>query len=812
VHLPLRHISITNFRRLSGNVRLPLDAPVVLIHGPNGAGKTSVLAAIELALTGAIQSLEHLDPRYFAHLPYYGKQFAALEIAVAVSENESTAPGVMTVGPAGLAGAPPALDLAARQFYTERAYLDQVSLGRLLEIYQHTEENQESSLARFVNELLGLDQLDALIDGLADVTDVRRLKKLVSVYGEAEATAESAKNRFDAAVARRAAVNSTLATKTAELTSVLAAVGLSDVDVSGSDGMFDFLDRLASQAQADGAANERVAESLVQLRGRMEGLANRPSHLRSEEAREQQAAADDAWGRWAVAAEPSLRTHVRDASDLSLPVPGSTLPLHLQVQELRRVVAQEVDRLERQLAEDRRVIAEWAVSTQKIWELRMAVTSLDSQIAQREVRAGSLATGLAALREHTDANICPICDRDFSELQYGSLRSHIDQKIEDLTSEGHSLRALISRRDALRTELATTISYQEELRGSPVEAESLQAIEARIERLVNFRSRLESSQGTVAEGVELDQRLRIARSEAGDFGALDLERRNIEARLEEIAHELGVEGRVQGESIEPAWARLGEMVASAQAASSNRREAITRARQGIEELTELREEHSQLTATIAYEAETKRSADFQVAEAERRRGKAKDVRTAASETRAAIVERVFNESLNGVWRDVFVRLAPSEQFIPTFGIPEPGKHALKFSLETVRRGGGTAGSPGTMLSAGNLNTAALSLFVALHLAVEPALPCLVFDDPIQSMDEVHIAQFAGLLRLLAKQHHRQVLLAIHERELFQYLTLELSPAFEGDELITIELGADPDTATAASVERIVWRPDQAVAM
>ena len=50
-----------------------------------------------------------------------------------------------------------------------------------------------------------------------------------------------------------------------------------------------------------------------------------------------------------------------------------------------------------------------------------------------------------------------------------------------------------------------------------------------------------------------------------------------------------------------------------------------------------------------------------------------------------------------------------------------------------------------MLSAGNLNTAALSLFLALHLAVEPRLPCLLLDDPVQAMDEVHIAQFAAVL-------------------------------------------------------------------
>jgi len=75
------------------------------------------------------------------------------------------------------------------------------------------------------------------------------------------------------------------------------------------------------------------------------------------------------------------------------------------------------------------------------------------------------------------------------------------------------------------------------------------------------------------------------------------------------------------------------------------------------------------------------------------------------------------------------------------------------------------------------------------------------------MDEVHISQFAALMRVLAKQHDRQIVLAIHERELFQYLRLELSPAFEGDELITIELSNEADGGTIAAATRHTWNPD-----
>ena len=116
-----------------------------------------------------------------------------------------------------------------------------------------------------------------------------------------------------------------------------------------------------------------------------------------------------------------------------------------------------------------------------------------------------------------------------------------------------------------------------------------------------------------------------------------------------------------------------------------------------------------------------------------------------------------------------------------------------------------------MLSAGNLNTAALTLFLALHLSVAPTLPWLVIDDPVQSMDEVHIAQFAALLRTLSKQHGRQVIIAVHEKPLFDYLTLELSPAFQNDRLITVEMGRTASGATIVNYEPMIWRPDTAIA-
>jgi exonuclease SbcC len=144
---------------------------------------------------------------------------------------------------------------------------------------------------------------------------------------------------------------------------------------------------------------------------------------------------------------------------------------------------------------------------------------------------------------------------------------------------------------------------------------------------------------------------------------------------------------------------------------------------------------------ITVEADARRRVEE--AEAASSEAVARTVLYASTEVRTQVVQRAFTQSLNRVWMELFSRLAPNEGFIPSFGIPKSSKTGLDLTLRTVHREGWEGGSPQMMLSAGNLNTAALSLFLALHLAVDPVISCLVFDDPVQAMDEVHVAQFAA---------------------------------------------------------------------
>ncbi len=79
------------------------------------------------------------------------------------------------------------------------------------------------------------------------------------------------------------------------------------------------------------------------------------------------------------------------------------------------------------------------------------------------------------------------------------------------------------------------------------------------------------------------------------------------------------------------------------------------------------------------------------------------------------------------------------------------------------------------------------------------------------MDDLHVAQFAALLRTLSKGLGKQIVVAVHERALFDYLTLELSPAFAGDSLLAVEISRNFDGETIADPRFFEFEVDKAVA-
>lgn len=800
--VPIRRLMVSDFRCIEGTRELPFDAPVVLIHGPNGTGKTSILSALELALTGGIRSMERQSDRYRAHLPFFGQSFATVRADVAHDLRAGT-PGVpLTVNGARLDGTP-AFREAAAKFYAERCYLDQASLGRLLDLYQARSGNEQTALEQFVNELLGLEKLDALRNGLSEALDFRLLRRLAAGLDEADREAKAVSTRLKEESALLAEARTDLASARAASRDAIAGLHPVALDDIADRDLLGFIHAALKNdtTSAESAFAVAIHQELIALGGRISAQSARPTTQRIQEARSALLAAtvdNEAWE-----ATDAVRARAWEAAAQAAGANLRSEP-RVAVEKAASLVLLELDDASKVRAQLESVGAQLEAD-------RAELDGLQTRLADAHEHSSALVESLAALRTVVDdSNRCPICDRDFSEIGAHSLLAHIDAKLADLTNHGQQLVALRDERDELAARVARAEAQYALLTARLLPADQEQALRGRYTTLVELTAQVEGIEAAQRNGARLERRVRELKQSLDNLKAASSEERHISSELARYASLLQVPAPAASDSLQSASADLVGRAEAEVARLTNTANQYRKAATEADRLAAAIERESDLVQRVANLAERKTQWDDRIVEAKRRQAVAREVHEAATRARATIVHRVFTRSLNDVWKSVFTRLAPNEGFIPRFGIPSATKKSFDIKLETLHRGGAASGPPQMMLSAGNLNTAALSLFLALHLAVDPIVPCLVFDDPVQAMDEVHVAQFAGLIRLLAKQNDRQVIIAVHERELFDYLALELSPAFEGDELITIELG-DRAIDDDQGVTRHKWTPDPAIA-
>ncbi len=800
--VPVRRLVVSDFRRIEGTREFPLDAPVVLIHGPNGTGKTSVLSALELALTGEIRSMERHSEHYRAHLPFLGQSYATVRVDVS-QEIQGGIPGApLTVSGSRLEGTP-ALSQAAAKFYTERCYLDQSSLGRLLDLYQAREGSEQTALEKFVNELLGLEKLDALLSGLSDANDFRLLKKLAAGVDEADREAKAATADLKEKTAMRADARAEVANARQATRDALTELDLGPAD---SDTDVELVERVQRALKDDTTADEladaeRLHQELIALGGRISALVERPTAQRIDETRKALASANAAkeeWGRTDSAKIDAWEERAQAAGVDLRALPGAA------VQHATQLIVKELEA-------GAEVEARAASVGTELVAGRAELDALQKRLSDAHEGSSALVEGLTALRSVVDAsNICPLCDRDFAEVHTHSLRAHVDAKLDELTSHGQQLVKLRTERDELAAQVSRLEVRHTQLTGQTLSAEQRQVLQQRHSTLSQLASEAAGIEAAKSNGTELTERVRNLQQTLHELEAAASEDIHIRSELHRYATLLTLTVEPTFDSFQTVCSELLETAKARVLLLADKAKHYQNAKAEAARLTTVLEREQAAAQSVADAVERKKQWDDRIAEAKRRQAIAREVREAATQTRTDIVHRVFTESLNEVWKTVFTRLAPNEGFIPSFGIPSATKKTFDINLETTHRNGEAGGPPQMMLSAGNLNTAALSLFLALHLAVQPVVPCLVFDDPVQAMDEVHVAQFAGLIRLLSKQNGRQVIIAVHERELFDYLALELSPAYAGDELITIELGERADDEDQG-INRHTWVPDVAIA-
>ena len=801
-------LTAIDFRSLRGTVTVPMDSPVVLIHGRNGAGKTSLLTAMELGLTGNLASLSRLDPQFQEHLVH----------KEAVSKKGSVSIGVHGLGvefPAGhfdIHGhkftGKAALDPVLTRHFSERCYLAQSTLTRLLEIYEGKSANG-TALTRFVKELLGLDALDALINGLYDAGDVRRLRGHAVSFWDIREQLPS----LDDELSRLAKELTAAEGQATQLTQSARERLTPHWPEVASFSALEMLDLLKEQSQ------EPELQRFTQLRRELNDTVAQSQRVVPAMAADRRVAIETAAGDADAALRAWLGTSGQRMTELfnklggylsDLPSPIQSRPEYARAYA-HRAVSNEVARCQQIQAKDQ--IAQNKVSTLQTDRQGLAarLEEIDKQIVQHSGEAGQLAQALSALVPHVHTEECPVCSRDFGEVSSSPLLGHLTARIASLTQSAGLLSALsrerantVSAVAARDREIGVAQAQVHTAEARAEYGQRLATLEQALHDLTSLEAEAKAGETLFGQAANAAQALTSAR--AGDQQSAAI--RDAAGRYATVLSMDPI-----GDS-EPLQAALQRFLAEVSARLERLMAKESARRDGEAALRELllMQQHIEAIKARQLERRTARRGLHAAKEAgERTMEQARELLKLAQAERSRVVGQVFNDSLNAAWRDLFVRLAPDEPFIPAFALPQATRGDVEAKLETHYRDGSKGGNPRAMLSAGNLNTAALTLFLALHLSVKPQLPWLIIDDPVQSMDEVHISQFAALLRTLSKQHGRQVIIAVHEKPLFDYLCLELSPAFEGDRLITIELGRTANGDSVANTQVRDWKQDLAIA-
>ena len=444
---------------------------------------------------------------------------------------------------------------------------------------------------------------------------------------------------------------------------------------------------------------------------------------------------------------------------------------------------------------------------------RQRRATIDEEISRLPATAGSLGATLSELSSFIDGDICPVCERDFFELERGSLAKHVQAKVGRLSASAERLLALGRSRSEQQVTVERLEGEIEALETRVIDTKALAEIDRLAADFNQAAMELDELVATLAEGSRLRARDVAARRALSAAHSRDIALTAARETLNEFALSLGTIELSDEETFESANSRIEHLLARE---STRLQERLTQRRRGNDLVATIKSNlarRAEIESTIGnYEELRHRAADaLQRGQALREQGIA--IRKAVDTVRSSIIRSEFNDRLNRVWRDLFVRLAPGEPFVSAFWIPEVTTQRLQPKLITEYRDSGEpGGTPGAMLSTGNLNTAALTLFIALHLSVPKTLPWLIFDDPVQSMDDMHVTHFASLLRTLSKEHDRQVIISVHDRQLFEYLKLELSPAFADDSLLTLELSRRVPRETLCVSERLGFKEETALRM
>ncbi len=812
----LLSLELKNFRGYRDAVKVPLDADVVLIHGPNGCGKSSLLQALEFAVTGDVSDLSPFEDSY----PRCLQNISVKSPPRVTLRYRSEHGGDIEQS----ASKPPVVEgqkLSKRDitFFGDRCYLSQARLGRLLELYQAVDKDHpEAPLVTFIRELLGLDYLEHLTAGLDEIGLITRVRKNLPALQHLEDAREQAGREIERLQANFRTRAVTLSAEIEECRKIALEDSGDPVPLAAwtVGGVRQRLDKLRSSSSSD--AGSSLRDRLQQDQARLALIAefvnvvSSPEDVSLDELRQRDAAARhdlQTLESHLVADGDAVSGALRELN-VVVNAPAAPTGIAVWLEQLEAVVQRELTRRQE----------DFAAGEDRNRELQLLDEQLQSATAELHARppltspqgSDPEATWIAALNtvlDHVHDDACPVCGRDYSELHAGDLRSRLVAEIR--LRESHAGGLVVAMQ--LRSEREQNIA---DLTRNLDRARSVAA---------PVLARGEAARETVARLQPLAERLARARPSRDQWqqtltaiGAVGVQLRNAE-----VAQTQHAKYRQQLEELADRWElsqdrpadanRLAQKLTDllqAKSTAVQQQETMNRVLQGaLERVVNIAFEQEAATQalTLATADQTRRDRARQ--RVEDRIQAARDLRKDVLAVKGEILNQVFNGTLNRLWRELFDRLVKVEPFRPLLAEPESIRGRMHARIQGVAANVAPFADLAAVLSCGNLNTAALSLFLALHLIEPPKHRVLVFDDPVQNMDDVKAMQFAGLLRAIVLQANRQLVIAVHERPLFEYLCLELGPTRREESLLAIELSRDPQNLSVqVQHTRHAWQPDR----
>jgi DNA repair exonuclease SbcCD ATPase subunit len=181
------------------------------------------------------------------------------------------------------------------------------------------------------------------------------------------------------------------------------------------------------------------------------------------------------------------------------------------------------------------------------------------------------------------------------------------------------------------------------------------------------------------------------------------------------------------------------------------------------------------------------AAEAQLAEVRAQIEQARELaaRASASEEEGRMLQRAAVRAAAAVTESRFAVLAPAIQDVYSRLDPHPAFTNLEFAVEVYRERGIASPraidpehdlpvDPLLVFSTSQANVVALSAFLALGWAAgEDAMPFLLLDDPLQSLDDVNALGFSDLCRHMRTR--RQLIVSTHDARLASLLERKLAP-------------------------------------